>query len=78
MTTYPLRLADHIMEELRTAAAEDNVSLNQLMATFIAEGIGHRRAILEMKQRRTRGDVNAALVLLDRVPDIEPDVGDRI
>ncbi len=76
MSTYPLRLADHVMEEARQAAAEDNVSLNQLLSAFIADGIGHRRAIMNLQKRASRGNIDAALAVLDRVPDAEPDEGD--
>ena len=78
MSTYPLRLADHLMEEAKAAAAEDNVSLNQLLATLIADGIGHRRAILELKKRAGRADPAAALAILDRVPDVALDEGDEL
>lgn len=78
MSTYPLRLADHVMEEARQAAAEDNVSLNQLLSAFIADGIGHRRAILSLQKRAARGNVEAALSILDRTPDVEPDAGDEL
>lgn len=78
MSTYPLRLADHVMEEARQAAAEDNVSLNQLLSAFIADGIGHRRAILSLQRRAARGNVEAALSILDRTPGVEPDAGDEL
>lgn len=72
MSTYPLRLADHVMEEAKQAAAEDNVSLNQLLSAFIADGIGHRRAIMDLKKRAARGNPNAALAILDKVPAGDP------
>jgi hypothetical protein len=78
MSTYPLRIADHVMEEARRAAAEDNVFLNQLLAAFIADGVGHRRAIMSLKQRAARGTEDAALAILDRAPDTEPDPGDAM
>jgi hypothetical protein len=78
MTSYPLRLADHVMEEAKQAAAEDNVSLNQLLSAFIADGIGHRRAIMKLKKRAERADVAAALAILDQVPDVDPDEGDEL
>jgi HicB family len=77
-STYPLRVADHLTEEASAAAAEENVSLNQLLATFIADGIGHRRAILELRKRAGRADKNAALAILDRVPKVVPDEGDEL
>jgi hypothetical protein len=78
MSTYPLRIADHVMEEAKRAAAEDNVSLNQLLSAFIADGIGHRRAIMSLKTRAARGNVDAALAILDHVPDVAPDAGDEV
>ena len=78
MSTYPLRLADHVMEEAKRAAAEDNVSLNQLLSAFIADGVGHRRAIMNLKKRSARGDTEAALAILDRAPDVAPDPGDEL
>ena len=78
MSTYPLRIADHVMEEAKRAAAADNVSLNQLLSAFIADGIGHRRAIMNLRTRAARGNVDAALAILDRVPDVEPDPGDEL
>lgn len=81
MGSYPLRLAEHLMEEAKRAAAEDNVSLNQLLATFIADGVGHRRAILELKKRARRANKEAARAIVARAPDVAPDaddvVGDR-
>lgn len=78
MSTYPLKLADDVMEEARRAAAEDNVPLNQLLSSFIADGIGHRRAILGLKIRAERGDPTAALAILDRAPSAEPDPEDLL
>jgi hypothetical protein len=66
------------MEEAKRAAAEDNVSLNQLLSAFIADGIGHRRAIMSLKARAARGNAEVALGILDRVPDAEPDRGDDL
>ncbi|WP_426236835.1 hypothetical protein [Pararhizobium sp. DWP1-1-3] len=78
MSTYPLRLADHVMEEAKQVAAEDNVSLNQLLSAFIADGIGHRRAIMKLKKRADRGNAGAALAILDRTPNVKPDAGDEL
>jgi hypothetical protein len=66
------------MEEAKQAAAEDNVSLNQLLSAFIADGVGHRRAILNLKKRAARGNSDAALAILERAPDVAPDSGDEL
>lgn len=66
------------MEEAKQAAAEDNVSLDRLLSAFIADGVGHRRAILNLKKRAARGNAEAALAILERAPDVAPDPGDEL
>ncbi len=78
MTAFPLRIPDHVMSQARTAADEEKVSINQLLLSFIAEGIGHRRALQSMRERAKRGNVEAALAVLDMVPDVAPDEGDEM
>jgi len=65
---------DHIMEQANAAAAEDRTSVNQLLLAFIAEGLGQRRALNMMRER---ANVEAALGILDRAPDTEPEPDDR-
>lgn len=53
MTSYALRVPDHIMEQARDAAAEDKVSINQMLVSFIAED----PASIEIVPRiRSRGE----------------------
>ena len=78
MPAFPLRLPDHIMEQAKVAAAEEKTSVNQLLLAFIAEGLGHRRALKAMKDRAARADVGAALSILARAPDTPPDDGDEL
>ena len=78
MTSYALRVPDHIYEQAKTASDEDKVSINQMLVSFIAEGLGHRRALKTMKDRAARANIPAALAALDRVPDVPPDAGDEI
>lgn len=77
MSTYPLRLPEHVMEQARLAAAEDGISINQMIASLVAEGLGHRRGLAMMRQRAERGDVDVASAILDRAPDVPPDEGDE-
>ena len=36
MNQYPLRLPDHVMAQVKAVAAEEGVSINQMLLTFIA------------------------------------------
>jgi hypothetical protein len=78
MSAFQLRLPDHVMEEAKAAAAEDNTSVNQMLLAIIAEGLGHRRGLKMMKERAGRADVAAALSILSRAPNVPPDEGDRL
>ena len=78
MTNYPLRVPDHIYEQAKAAAEKDKVSINQLMTSFIAEGLGHRRGLRMLRERAARADVAGALEILKGAPDVAPDEGDEM
>jgi len=78
MTSYALRVPDHIMEQARDAATEDKVSINQMLVSFIAEGLGHRRGLKMMRDRASRADMGAVLAILEKVPDVPAEPGDEI
>lgn len=78
MTTFPLRLPDHVLAQARAAAEEDHVSINQMLTALIAEGIGQRRGLKMMRARAERADFDAALAILDRAPDLPPEAGDEL
>ncbi|KQP95175.1 hypothetical protein ASF60_01740 [Methylobacterium sp. Leaf113] len=78
MPNFALRLPDHVMVQAKSAADEDNVSINQLLVAFIAEGLGHRRGLRALQERSARADVGAALALLDRAPDVPASPGDAM
>lgn len=78
MKQFPLRLPDHVMDLARHAAEEDKISMNQLLAAFVAECLGHRRGLAAMRERAARGDPAAALAILDGLPSMPPEPGDEM
>ena len=78
MTNFALRVPDHVMEQAKAAAGEDKVSINQLLVSFIAEGLGHRRGLKVMRERAARADIDDALAILDRAPDVPAEAGDEM
>lgn len=85
MGQYPLRVPDYILQQVRAAADEENVSVNQFLGSLIAEGLGHRRGIRSISQRAERGDPNRALAILEAIDgdapvpgDEMPDIGPRL
>lgn len=78
MTQYPLRMPDYLMNQAKAAAEEEKISINQLLLSFIAEGIGHRRALKSMKERAARGDPEKALAILESLQSLPPEAGDEM
>lgn len=68
MSTFQLRLPDHVMAEARSISEETGASLNQLFVSMIAEKIGEIKATAALNARAKRADVGKALAVLDRVP----------
>jgi hypothetical protein len=78
MTNYPLRLPETLMEDAREMAAAQGVSINQFLATLIAERIGELKALRHVRQRIGRANTAAAAAVLALVPDRAPLEGDEL
>lgn len=76
--TYPLKLPASIKAAAARLAREDGVSLNQWIASAVAEKIGTVETAAHFLARRA-GDARPEdlLPFLDRAPDIEPAAEDR-
>jgi hypothetical protein len=66
------------MDQAREAAEQENVSLNQLLLSLIAEGIGHRRALKTLRDRAIRGDPEKALAILESLESLPSEPGDEM
>ena len=77
MSNFALRVPDHVMAQAKAAAEEDNVSINQMLVAFIAQGLGQRNGMKMLQERARRANIDLALKLLDEVPDVEPEPGDE-
>ena len=77
--TYPLKLPASLKKEAARLAKQDGVSLNQWIATAVAQKIGVVETTAEFLKRHAGNATGAGLseVLL-HVPDREPDPGDEL
>jgi hypothetical protein len=78
MSGFALRVPDHILAQAKAAAAEEHVSINQLLVALISEGLGHRRGLRDLQKRAARADVAEALRILDLAPDVAPNEDDEL
>lgn len=78
MAVLSLRLSDSLHRRVRQVAQKDGISMNQFVATAVAEKLSSLDTVDYLRERAARADVNDFDRVLDMVPDVEPDVHDRL
>jgi post-segregation antitoxin (ccd killing protein) len=73
-----LRLPNALHNRLRELARQEGVSMNQLIATAVAEKVSALMTADYLVERAARADQSAFERVLGRVPDVEPDAEDRL
>ena len=77
--TYPLKLPNSIKAAAARLAKEDGVSLNQWIATAVAQKVGAVETAAEFFKRRANGHTGEGVGrILDKVPDRPPEPGDEL
>jgi HicB-like protein involved in pilus formation len=77
--TYPLKLPTSIKAAAARLAKEDGVSLNQWIATAVAQKVGAVETAAEFFKRRAAGhSLDALDEILARVPERPPEPGDEL
>jgi hypothetical protein len=77
--TYPLKLPTSLKQAAARLAKEDGVSLNQWIATAVAQKVGVVETAAEFFRHRSQGATGAGLSsVLERVPDVPPMAGDEL
>jgi hypothetical protein len=77
MSAISLRLPDSIHGRARILSKRDHVSINQFVATAVAEKISAMETEDYLAQRAARATRRKFEAALARVPDREPDEPDR-
>lgn len=77
MSSLSLRLPDSLHDKVRELAAQDDVSINQFIATAVAEKAAALLTVSYLEERAGRADPVVFDRVLARVPDVAPSDGDR-
>jgi hypothetical protein len=77
-STYPLRLPRSVKAEVERRARQDGISVNQFVATAVAEKLAAMSTAEFFAERRARGDFAAFDRLLARQGGEPPGPGDVI
>lgn len=78
MSTLSLRLPDSLHERARQLAEREGTSINQLIATALAEKISALDTVAYLEERASKGSRKAFREVLNRVPSVAPVAGDEL
>ena len=77
-STYPLRLLRSVKAAVEKLAKEEGVSLNQFVATAVAEKLTAMRTAAFFAERKERADLEAFRSILTRKGGQPPRAGDEL
>lgn len=78
MAAVSLRLPNSIYEMAKSLSKEDQVSLNQFIATAVSEKVSALTTEAYINERKARASKTKFLNALDKVEDVEAEEKDRI
>lgn len=78
MSSLSLRLPDSLHAKVRELAARDDVSINQFIATAVAEKAAALLTVDYLEERANRAETSLFDRVLNRVPDVPPIAGDEL
>ena len=76
MSTISLRLLDSLHERVRKLAKQDNISINQFVATALAEKMSALLTEEYLAERAKKGSKKKFKAALSKVKNIAPEEGD--
>jgi hypothetical protein len=77
-STLSLRLPNSIHKQLKEYAEQDGISMNQFIATAVAEKLASLATMEYLEQRARRGSKDKFNAVLSKAPDVEPAEGDKL
>ena len=77
MSTISLRLPESLHKRVREMAKRENVSINQMISTALAEKLSALLTLEYLEERARRGKRSAFDRVLAKVRDVEPDERDK-
>lgn len=78
MTTFTLRLPSSLHRGVKQLAEREGVSMNQIIATAVAEKLSALMTEDYLAERAARGSRERFEAVLRKVPHVEPEEQDRL
>ncbi len=78
MSTISLRLPESLHKQVRALAEQEDISINQFIATALAEKIAALLTSEYLENRAKRGSLNRFKQAMAKVKETEPEEQDRL
>jgi hypothetical protein len=78
MSTFTLTLPDSLYKQVCKLAHQDSISIDQFIATAVAEKMAALMTVEYLQTRAKRGSRDKFEAVLAKVPDVEPEEHDRL
>jgi hypothetical protein len=78
MSRLNIQIPDSLYSSLQRLAEQDGVSMDQFVAVAIAEKIAALTTEHYLQERASRGSRASYEAVLAKVPDVEPELQDRL
>lgn len=78
MTTLNVELPNSLHKNLKELAERDGISIDQFVATAVAEKISSLMTEAYLEERARRGSRDRYEAALAQVPDVDPEAYDRL
>jgi len=78
MSTFSLTLPESVYKHVCKLAQQDGISIDQFIATAVAEKIAVLMTVEYLQERAQRGSREKFEAVLAKVPDVEPEAYDRL
>lgn len=78
MSTMNIKVPDSLLKQAQEMAEREEVTLEQLVASALAEKMAAWMTVEYLKQRAARGSRQRFQQVIDKVPDVEPEEVDRL
>ena len=78
MSTLSVRLPDSLHKRVKQMAKGEGVSMNQFITLAVTEKVSALMTVEYLEERAKRGTRQKFEAVLAKVPDVEPEVHDRL
>lgn len=78
MSQITVKVPDWVVRQAEELSRSEEIPLDQFVALAMAEKVSSLLTVKYLEERAKRGSVERFKAALEKVPDVEPDAGDRL